>query len=337
MATRRPSDPTSAGCPSSSTRIEHGIVRDRIGRITATGLLAISVTSCEHLGVRLLISVDMEGISGVTRWADVAANGQDYERARGWMTGDVNAAVAGARRAGAREVVVEENHGVELLCNLLLDDIDPDVEVVRGAPRGNFSTLSAIDDSFDALFLVGHHGAAGDHPGICAHTISYGSYKRVRCNGVPISEGEIFATIAAAHGVPTALIASDDVTCARLAKFVPGIEQAVVKRALSMQGGVIVPPARAREIIAAAATRAMERVAGDEIALPVHEAPYEFEIELRHPLTTEQLAVFADRFPEFERRGDRTLAWCDDDMHLCYRRAAAISFICEQPGRIRSY
>jgi D-amino peptidase len=301
------------------------------------GLLANSVTSCEHLGVRVLISVDMEGISGVTRWADVVTSGQDYQRARGWMTGDVNAAVAGARRAGATEFVVEENHGVELLCDLLLDEIDPAVDVVRGAPRGSFSTLSAIDNSFDALFLVGHHGAAGDHPGICAHTISYGSYKRVRCNGRPISEGEIFATIAAADGVPTALISSDDVTCARLAKFAPGIEQAVVKRALSMQSGVIVPPARSREIIAAAAARAVKRVAANEIAPPVHEPPYEFEVELRAPLTTDQRGVFGDRFPEFELRGDRTLAWCDDDMHLCYRRAAAISFICEQPDRIRSY
>ena len=47
--------------------------------------------------MRLYISVDMEGISGVTRWQDVITQGQDYQRARSWMTADVNAAVAGAR------------------------------------------------------------------------------------------------------------------------------------------------------------------------------------------------------------------------------------------------
>src|SRR3712207_8381376 len=97
--------------------------------------------------MRVHISVDMEGVSGVTRWADVVTTGQDYQRARSWMTADVNAAVAGARDAGATEFVVEENHGVEMLCNLVLDQIDPDVEVVRGQPRGGATTAAALDES----------------------------------------------------------------------------------------------------------------------------------------------------------------------------------------------
>ncbi len=104
----------------------------------------------------------MEGISGVTRWQDVITAGQDYQRARSWMTADVNAAVAGAREAGATSFVVEENHGVEMLCNLLLDEIDPTVDVVRGIPRGGATTAAALDDSFDAVFLIGHHAKVGD-------------------------------------------------------------------------------------------------------------------------------------------------------------------------------
>ena len=95
---------------------------------------------------------------------------------------DVNAAVAGARAAGATEFVVEENHGVEMLCNLVLDEIDPEVDVVRGQPRGGATTMAALDDSFDAMFLVGHHAEAGDYPGrLRAHdqlrraTRTYGS------------------------------------------------------------------------------------------------------------------------------------------------------------------
>ena len=86
--------------------------------------------------MRIYISVDMEGASGVTRWQDVVTSGADYQRARTWMTGDVNAAIAGARAGGATEFVVEENHGVEMLCNILLDEIDEAAEVVRGIPRG---------------------------------------------------------------------------------------------------------------------------------------------------------------------------------------------------------
>jgi D-amino peptidase len=285
--------------------------------------------------VRVFLSVDMEGVSGVTRWQDVGTAGQDYQRARSWMTADVNAAVAGARRAGATEIVVEENHGVEMLCNLVLDEIDPDVDVVRGQPRGGATTMAALDDSFDAMLLVGHHAAAGDYPGICAHTISYGAYKVVRCNGRSISEGEMFATAAASHGVPTALIAGDDVVCARMEKFVPGIETACVKRALSQTAGVIIPPVRARTIIADAAERAVRRAR--DIAVPEYLPPYEFEIELRQPLSDEARAAFAERFPEFEIDGDRLVRFADDDMHMCFRRAAITSFIASQPAAVRSY
>src|SRR6476619_2882035 len=128
----------------------------------------------------------MEGASGVTRWQDVITAGQDYQRARSWMTADVNAAVTGARRAGATEFVVEENHGVEMLCNLVLDELDPDVDVVRGLPRGG--------------------------------------------------------PITAENGVPTALVTGDDVIAAEMAKITPGIEAAIVKRAMSRTGGWIVPP-----------------------------------------------------------------------------------------------
>jgi len=277
----------------------------------------------------------MEGISGVTRWADVVPRGQDYERARRWMTADVNAAVAGARAAGATEFVVEENHGTEMLCNLVLDDIDPEVDVVRGQPRGGATTMAALDGSFDAMFLVGHHAAAGDYPGICAHTISYGSYKTVKCNGELISEGEIFATVAASHGVRSALIAGDQVVCARMARFVPGIEQAVVKHALSHTAGSIIPPVRAQRIIADAAERAIGRLG--EIDVPKLDPPYEFAIELREPLSEDALAVYRDRFPEFAIVGERTVTWAADDMHLCFRRAAITSYIAETPSAIRRY
>lgn len=287
--------------------------------------------------VRIYISVDMEGASGVTRWEDVVRRGQDYPRARSWMTADVNAAIAGARAAGATEFVVEENHGVEMLCNLLLDEIDPDAEVVRGLPRGGATTMHALDDSFGAMFLVGHHAAAGDHPGICAHTISYTDYKAVRCNGRAISEGEMFATVAAAHGVPTALVTGDDVVAARMQRFVPGIETAIVKRALSHTAGVIVPPVRARSIVHDSARRATERVAGRSVALPAIDAPFAFEVELRRPLSDDAREAIDSHFPELAIKGDRTIVWCDDDMHVCFRRAAIASYIANEPNRVRSY
>ena len=287
--------------------------------------------------MRIFISVDMEGVSGVTRWEDVVTQGQDYQRARSWMTADVNAAVEGARAGGATDFVVEENHGVEALCNLVLDEIDPEVEVVRGQPRGGATTLAALDESFDAMFLVGHHAKVGDYPGICAHTISYGEYRDVRLEGQSVSEGEIFATTAAQLGVPTALITGDDVVAAELSRVCPGIETAVVKRALSRTAGGIIPPVRARRIITAAAQRAVERVKAGEIAAPEFASPFAMEVELARPLSEAAREAFTLRFPEFQLVGDRTVAFSQADMHRAYRMAVIVQFIAGRPASVRSY
>lgn len=288
--------------------------------------------------MRIYLSVDMEGISGVTRWADVVARGQDYQTARRWMTGDVNAAIAGARSAGATEIVVEENHGTEMLCNLLLDEIDPDVDVVRGQPRGGATTMWALDDSFDAVFLVGHHASSGDYPGICAHTISYSHYKDVRMDGRSLSEGEMFALAAAQHGVPTALIAGDDVVCGIMQKLCPTIETAVVKRAISRESARIVPPARARGIIRDAAARAVERVRERVVDAPEPRPPFAIVVELRRPVTDEVRRVVASRFPEFAISADnRVFSFSADEMKVAFRMAAIVQFLAEQPEQVRAY
>jgi D-amino peptidase len=276
--------------------------------------------------VRIYISVDMKGISGVTRWEDVVTGGQDYQRARSWMTHDVNAAVAGARAAGATDFVVEENHGVEMLTNLLLDELDPEVDVVRGFPRPGITTMAALDSWFDAMFLIGHHAKVGDYPGIGAHTISFSEYADVRLEGRTVGEGEIFALAAAQEGVPTVLITGDDVVCAEMAKAVPGIEEAVVKEAMSRTGGRIIPPVRAQRIIGEAAQRATQRVADGEISLPDVHPPFAMEVELRRPLSDEALRQVAQHH-ELRVIGDRTVAFTCDRMDAAYSWAASVQIL----------
>ena len=201
--------------------------------IDAGLILEVYLAMCEAEGhpgppvhrdlMRVYLSVDMEGISGVTRWQDVITSGQDYQRARSWMTADVNAAVAGARDAGATEFVVEENHGVEMLCNLLLDEIDP------AGGRGAGHPPERGDDRGRPRRRLRRHvprrsPRQGRRPGRLRRPhhqlreLRGGPPRRAR----PVSEGEIFAIMAAQVGVPTALIAGDDVVCAEMAKVSPG-------------------------------------------------------------------------------------------------------------------
>jgi len=285
--------------------------------------------------LKVFVSVDMEGVSGLVRWEDVVVRGQDYARNRHFLTADANAAVAGAFDAGADEVVVEENHGVEDLCNLLMDEIDPRCRVVRGAGRPTATTMAALDAEVDVVLLVGHHARAGSRPGIMAHTVSYTEFRAVRVAGRDCGEPEIFAIRAGELGVPVGLVSGDQVVVEQLRARTPWVEAAVVKRALSNVSGDCIPPARARTLIRAAARRAVERArAGDLPPYTGEPAPYEIEVELREAIP-DPLRANLEALPEFEVSGPRTIRTLAPDMDLGFRRIAYLSFGGKRPGLTR--
>jgi len=171
--------------------------------------------------VKVFVSVDMEGVCGLVRWPDVSPKGIDFARNRSLMTADVNAAVEGAFAAGATAVVVEENHGVEDLCVLLMDEIDPRCSVIRGAGRSGATTMAGLDRECGVVLLVGHHARAGSQPGIMAHTISYAGFKLVSLHGQPIGEPDFFARRAGELGVPVGLVSGDQVVAEQGAHDLP--------------------------------------------------------------------------------------------------------------------
>src|SRR3990172_2639329 len=119
--------------------------------------------------MKILISVDMEGISGVVNWDQVSPGHSEYERYRRIMTDEVNAAVEGAFEAGAGEVVVTDGHAHGY--NLLVEALDGRVRLNSGnsAP---LAMVQGIDASFDAALLIGYHACAGSKNAVLDHTWS---------------------------------------------------------------------------------------------------------------------------------------------------------------------
>ncbi|MGE0621840.1 MAG: M55 family metallopeptidase [Pseudomonadales bacterium] len=283
--------------------------------------------------MKVFISVDMEGISGLVRWADVSSKGIDFERNRRLMTLDANAAVEGAFAAGATEVVVEENHGVEDLCVLDMELIDPRCRVIRGAGRPGATTMAGLDSTTGVVLLIGHHARAGSFPGIMAHTISYGGFRLVSLGGEPIGEPDFFALRAAEVGVPIGMVSGDQVVAGQVRARCPAAETVIVKQALANQSAECIPPARARRLIAAGAARAVTRAMRGE--LPTCEAggPYEFEVEMREPVGA---AMRENLTPleGFEILDDRVVRVVAPDMDLGFRRVAYLGYA-NRPGVTR--
>ena len=276
--------------------------------------------------MKVYISVDMEGISGLTRWSDVVTGGIDYGRGRQFLTGDANAAIAGAFDAGAEEVVVEENHGIEDLCNILMDEIDPRCRVIRGAGRPTSTTMAGLDAETAVVLLVGHHARAGSRPGIMAHTVSYGEFKLVRLAGRDCGEPDLFTIRAGELGVPVGMVSGDQVVAEQVHDIAPWVEAVVVKEALSNVAANCIPPARSREMIREGARRAVERAAEGALQPYISEsAPYDIEVQLRKDIS-DGLRENLASLPEFEALDNRTIVTRAPDMDIGFRRVAYLGY-----------
>ena len=83
--------------------------------------------------MKILISVDIEGVAGVFHPEQTRPGNGESERARLWMTDEANAAIAGAFEGGATEVFVNDSHGS--FRNMPADRLDPGAQVIQGKPR----------------------------------------------------------------------------------------------------------------------------------------------------------------------------------------------------------
>lgn len=284
--------------------------------------------------MKVFISVDMEGISGLVRWMDVASQGIDFERNRSRMTADANAAIEGAFAAGASEVIVEENHGVEDLCVLMMDEIDRRCEVIRGAGRPGATTMAGLDESVGVVLLVGHHARAGSFPGIMAHTISGGVFKLVRLHGKPIGEPDFFAIRAGELGVPVGMVSGDQVVAEQVTEICPDAETVIIKHAYAQQAARCIPPTRAREMIREGAKRAVSNaMAGKLTPYTGVAAPYRFEVDLKEPMG-EAMRENLEKREEFEVLSETCIGVSAPDMALGFRRVAYLGYA-DRPGVTR--
>lgn len=255
--------------------------------------------------MRIYVSVDMEGITGVAVGKHVLPGEKDYERFRKMMTQDVNAAVEGALEAGASEVVVSDGHGP--MTNLLIEEINPAVRLLSGSNK-LLGQMEGIDGGFDAAFLVGYHQREGGGDGILNHTLIGKIVYEIRVNGAPADEAAINAGIAGAFGVPVALVTGDSAVCAEAEALLPGVVVAPVKEAHDRYVGLCLPPERAHALIRERAAGAV-RAAREGRVKPHQVSPVTFEVDFKRTSP----ANLATLFPGVERRGPRTIVITDED------------------------
>ena len=170
--------------------------------------------------MKVYISVDIEGVTGITHWDEAEIGKPGYERFRDQMTAEAAAAAAGALAAGATEVVMKDAHWTAR--SLIAARLPEPVRLIRGWSGDPRYMIDEIDESFDALVMVGYHSGAACGGNPLAHTAS-GKEFRMLVNGEAVSEYRLHSLLAAEIGVPTVFLAGDSLLCASAKAAQPGI------------------------------------------------------------------------------------------------------------------
>ena len=207
--------------------------------------------------MRVYISADIEGCSGLLTWGQAGRPGADcydWPHARRMMTHDVNAAIRGARAAGATKILVKDSHGLGK--NLLVPELEPGIELLSGAGCGGLGMMEGVDGGFDFAMLVGYHGMAGTLHGIMEHTIS-GNVHRYWINDMPAGEIAMSTATAGVCGVPVVMVSSDFAGCAEASSLISGVKTAVTKHGIGRYMGRVLHPSETGPLIETAAKEAL--------------------------------------------------------------------------------
>lgn len=236
--------------------------------------------------VRILISADMEGATGVTWPGDVEPGSAGWERCRELLTGDVNAAIAGLYAGGADAVVVNDAHST--MRNLKIESLDTRATLITGRHKA-LSMLEGVDDPrVDGVVMLGYHVGAGAD-GVLAHTYLPNTITAVHLDGELASEGRLNTAVAAEFGVPVILVTGDDQACADAAEYAPRARTAAVKEHVSRYAAHCHPPASTSALIREAAQDAMSlagRRNGAAASASAHRVEVEFDAaHLAHAVT----------------------------------------------------
>ncbi|MGN6793978.1 MAG: M55 family metallopeptidase [Streptosporangiaceae bacterium] len=204
--------------------------------------------------MKVFISVDMEGVSGITDPEDVLPDGADYQRGRVFMTGDANAAILGAYDGGADEVLVNDSHWI--MRNLLLEQLDPRARTIKGFHK-SLCMVQGLNESYDAAVFVGYHSCAGTEGGVLNHTLLGKEIQNVYLNGEPTGETRLNAAFAGHFGVPVVLVAGDAAVCTEARRVLGVVETVAVKDGIDKFTANCLHPQVAQEQIREAAAQAV--------------------------------------------------------------------------------
>ena len=224
--------------------------------------------------MKVYITADVEGATGATHWDETDKKNPDYGEFQEQMTAEVVAACEGALSAGATEIWVRDAHWTGR--NIIASKLPREARLVREWSGHPFSMMQELDETFQAVLVIGYHSRAGSGASPLAHTMT-GNVVYVTINGQYASEFLIAAYTAGLVSVPVAFISCDAGICQEAEALIPGLGTVAVKQGTGNSTTSIHPHLAVEQIRAG-----VEEALKGELSQCCVTLPDRFAVELRH-------------------------------------------------------
>ena len=260
--------------------------------------------------MKLFLSTDFEGVSGIVAWEQIIEGNSEYEQGRRLLTNEVNAVISGALEGGAKEFVINDSH--HYMHNLHPQELLGKATLITGKHKPMYM-MEGLDSSFDGICFVGYHGSIGAQQAVLSHTYNPGAIWEVRINGDVVGESAINALVATHYNVPIILISGDEATVQEAQNIAPNAEKVIVKQSLGRFAAAHIHPTVACEMLQKGASRAVRHV--KEMHSPVFTRPVSLEVTF----LVADMAEMALWVRGVERVGPRTVTISSEDLLELYR------------------
>jgi D-amino peptidase len=311
------------------TMIRNGVIAGWAGLLVATTVVAAQdplpgwdKRVPPQSGYRVYLLVDMEGMGSAVKSQEVIAGnegpayrertGPDYwAHYREMLTEETNAAIRGARAAGAGAFVVNEGHGGNRFANLLPWALDQEAILIRGYPRPMVMS-TGIDSTFGTMMMLAMHASWGK-PGVMSHNYAFADF---RVNGTFLNEVGINALVAGEQGVSVSLVSGDDELMKEVREILGDrVVMVTVKTALGGAAAVTYSPTAVRRMLEDGAREAVRRARAGEVKPFTLPKPYRVEFTLRPTYPDAMVAGVDGLAPAWgvEKTGPRTYRFTTSD------------------------
>ncbi len=253
--------------------------------------------------MRIYISADIEGVTGVTHWEDTRLGHAEHAYAARQMTREVAAAAKAAFEMGATDVLVKDAHGSGR--NLLLEELPERLRIHRGWDNSPYSMMAEVGSGFDAVLFVGYHSAGGADTNPLAHSFNSSKLERLQINGERASEFVFNYYLAARHGVPTLFLSGDEGLAKEARAFDDNIYSVGVKSAMG-DSTLNVTPQKGAELIYDGVKLALTK----KDIKPKYPESFDAVFTFRH----HQDALRASYYPGVERLDEVSVRFVTNDV-----------------------